>query len=228
METARARRRASQSYTRHSRRRGRRPGRSRAHRRRGRDRQDSARPTVLRGEPRRTHVSSSGRATRSSRRGRSARSSTSRRRPAVSSLTFVETGAIPYRVAAELSGGARRRRTPTIVVLEDVHWADEATLDVLRLVARRIEDVPRAADRHLPRRRARRNASASRRARQPRDSTLESGESRFRRSHSPRVARLAEPYGADPEYLFRMTAGNPFFVTEVLAGETQRDSGDRS
>ncbi len=35
------------------------------------------------------------------------------------------------------------------------------------------------------------------------------------------VARLAEPYGADPEYLFRMTAGNPFFVTEVLAGETE-------
>ena len=29
--------------------------------------------------------------------------------------------------------------TPTIVVLEDVHWADEATLDVFRLLARRVE-----------------------------------------------------------------------------------------
>ena len=28
--------------------------------------------------------------------------------------------------------------TPAIVVLEDVHWADEATLDVLRLLGRRV------------------------------------------------------------------------------------------
>ena len=27
-------------------------------------------------------------------------------------------------------------------MLEDVHWADEATLDVLRLLARRVEAVP--------------------------------------------------------------------------------------
>ncbi len=31
------------------------------------------------------------------------------------------------------------------------------------------------------------------------------------------VARLAEPYGIDPEELHRTTAGNAFFVTEVLA-----------
>ena len=31
---------------------------------------------------------------------------------------------------------------PTVLVVEDVHWADEATLDVLRYLARRIEDLP--------------------------------------------------------------------------------------
>lgn len=31
---------------------------------------------------------------------------------------------------------------PTILVLEDVHWADEATLDVLTLLGRRIEGAP--------------------------------------------------------------------------------------
>jgi predicted ATPase len=36
-----------------------------------------------------------------------------------------------------------RTRPPDIVVLEDLHWADEATLDVLRLLARRIEGSPR-------------------------------------------------------------------------------------
>jgi hypothetical protein len=36
---------------------------------------------------------------------------------------------------AELDGSAR----PTLLVIEDVHWADEATLDLLRHVARRLE-----------------------------------------------------------------------------------------
>ena len=35
-----------------------------------------------------------------------------------------------------------RGRPPDVVVLEDLHWADEATLDVLRLLARRIELLP--------------------------------------------------------------------------------------
>ena len=56
----------------------------------------------------------------------------------------------------ELFGGHRGRRAPgracrrpaaraapaspgTVLVLEDVHWADEATLDVLRFLGRRIE-----------------------------------------------------------------------------------------
>ena len=41
--------------------------------------------------------------------------------------------------------GARRELNqvaPTIVVLDDVHWADEATLDVLRLLGRRLETPP--------------------------------------------------------------------------------------
>src|SRR6516164_3111557 len=49
-------------------------------------------------------------------------------------------GARPYDVAAallrELEAG------PSVMVLEDVHWADEATLDVIRVVGRRMEQVP--------------------------------------------------------------------------------------
>jgi predicted ATPase len=37
----------------------------------------------------------------------------------------------------ELSG-----RRPAIIVLEDVHWADGATLDVLRLLGRRVSEAP--------------------------------------------------------------------------------------
>ena len=31
---------------------------------------------------------------------------------------------------------------PTVLVVEDVHWSDEATLDVLRYLVRRIADLP--------------------------------------------------------------------------------------
>src|SRR5260370_10955626 len=49
-------------------------------------------------------------------------------------------GARPYDVAVallrELEAG------PSVLVVEDVHWADEATLDVIRLVGRRVGNVP--------------------------------------------------------------------------------------
>ena len=47
----------------------------------------------------------------------------------------------PYDVAAALLAGLGSGGT-AVVVLEDVHWADEASLDVIRLLARRIEAVP--------------------------------------------------------------------------------------
>ena len=47
----------------------------------------------------------------------------------------------PAALLAGLAGGLRRR-SPAIVVLEDLHWADEATLDFLRFAGRRIEEVP--------------------------------------------------------------------------------------
>jgi hypothetical protein len=46
----------------------------------------------------------------------------------------------PYDLATaflhELAAG------PTVLVFDDVHWADEATLDVIRIAGRRAGDVP--------------------------------------------------------------------------------------
>ena len=61
--------------------------------------------------------------------------------------------AIPYEVAAALLDELRRHE-PTVLVMEDVHWADEATLDVVRLLARRIATVRVLRRAELPRRRA--------------------------------------------------------------------------
>jgi len=53
----------------------------------------------------------------------------------------IERGAVPYEVAAALGRGLDPR-APAILVLEDVHAADEATLDVLRLLAKRLASLP--------------------------------------------------------------------------------------
>ena len=54
---------------------------------------------------------------------------------------LVTSGAKPHEVATALTRELERRPL-TVVVLDDVHWADEATLDVLRLLARRLESLP--------------------------------------------------------------------------------------
>lgn len=55
--------------------------------------------------------------------------------------THAESGVRPYEMAAALLR-ALSAGPPAILLVEDAHWADEATLDVLRFLARRIETVP--------------------------------------------------------------------------------------
>jgi DNA-binding CsgD family transcriptional regulator/tetratricopeptide (TPR) repeat protein len=107
-------------------------------------------------------------------------------------------------------------RSAAIVVVEDVHWADEATLDVLRLLARKLARAPLLVlatyrDEELDRVHPLRvvlgelatNPQVERLAVPP---------------LSPEaVAALAEAAEVDPVELHRLTGGNPFFVTEVLA-----------
>jgi len=105
---------------------------------------------------------------------------------------------------------------PTVLVVEDVHWADEATLDVLRYLARRIAELPAVLiltyrddelTREHPLQQLLGQASASGRARRlP------------LRSLSPDAVRwLSAASRVDAGQVFALTSGNPFFVTEVLA-----------
>jgi len=108
------------------------------------------------------------------------------------------------------------RGPASLVVFEDVHWADEATLDLLKFLGRRIHrtrtllaityrddevgarhplryvigDIPRAAARRL-------------------------GLSPLTQ---PAVAQLASQAGRPLKDLYNITGGNPLFVTEALAG----------
>jgi DNA-binding CsgD family transcriptional regulator len=115
---------------------------------------------------------------------------------------------------AEISQGPR----PTVVVFEDVHWADEATLDLLRFLGRRIGGAPSiliATYRDD-------EVGPSHPLRVAMGDLASSAVARLSLAPlSPgAVARLGEGSGLDPVALHRQTGGNPLFVTEVLASET--------
>ena len=120
-------------------------------------------------------------------------------------------------------------REPTVLVLEDMHWADEASLDVLRILGRRVEPLPALVlvsyrsdqlDRAHPLRVVIGDLASSR------------GVSRcaVEPLSLAAVAVLATPFGIDADELYDKTGGNALFVTEVLAAgradipETVRDA----
>jgi DNA-binding CsgD family transcriptional regulator len=131
----------------------------------------------------------------------------------------VDAGAKPYKVAAELVR-ALEHGAPAVLVLEDVHWADEATLDVIRLIGRRAESVQAlilASYRDDELDQARRlRIVIGELATAPSTRRL-----RLEPLSQAAVARLAAPYGADSVELYLRTGGNPFFVTEALAAREE-------
>jgi DNA-binding CsgD family transcriptional regulator/tetratricopeptide (TPR) repeat protein len=132
----------------------------------------------------------------------------------------VAAGVKPYDVAVALLREFQSE-APTVVVLEDIHWADEATLDVIRVVGRRAEQVPvllvmSYRDDQLGRRHPLRVVLGD----LPGDGLV--NRVALAGLSPAGVAGLAEPLGVNPRELYERTAGNPFFVTEVLAAGTRR------
>jgi DNA-binding CsgD family transcriptional regulator len=107
--------------------------------------------------------------------------------------------------------------TLTVIVIEDIHWADEATLDLLSYLGRRIQHLrvlllvtyrDDALTTDDPLRLTLGTLASQRATRRLILPTLTSAG----------VATLAEGSGVDASELHRLTGGNPFFVTEVLQG----------
>ncbi|MGK9165594.1 AAA family ATPase [Inquilinus limosus] len=134
---------------------------------------------------------------------------------------LIDQGPAPERLFPALLDVLQRAKDTTILVFEDMHWADHATLDLVKYLGRRISLLPTllvlslrsdeiGADhplRHvlgdLP------SASVTRITLEP----LSPGA----------VAVLAERFGRSGADLYRITEGNPFFLTELLAsGESAR------
>ena len=101
----------------------------------------------------------------------------------------------------------------TLLIIEDVHWADGGTLDVLRLLGRRMGGVPSlviatfrdVADHPL---RVVLGELAT---------AVDVTRVRLPPLSVDAVRELAEPHGVDGDDLHERTGGNPFYVTEVLS-----------
>lgn len=134
--------------------------------------------------------------------------------------------AVGPRLGEALRGGEREEvfaalqdeltATPgTILVIEDVHWADEATLDALRFLGRRIDRIPVVL-------------MLTYRDELDRDHPLNRLLGDL--GHGDRVERIAlrplspEAVGAltagsrlDADRVYAMTRGNPYFISELVA-----------
>jgi DNA-binding CsgD family transcriptional regulator len=129
---------------------------------------------------------------------------------------LVERGASPHEVLLALVHELRSA-APTVLVLEDLHWADEATLDVFTLLARRVETVQTLlvgtyrAD-TLAR------AHPLRRVLGEMATTAHVQRLKLMPLSIDAVSELSAPHGVDGAKLYEKTGGNPFFVVEALAG----------
>ena len=105
--------------------------------------------------------------------------------------------------------------SPVVLVIEDAHWADGATLDVLRYLGTRMRDLPAVLlvtyrDDALARGHPLRGVLGVLGSRAATRLQLS-------RLTPDAVREMAASSTVDPSELFRLTGGNPFFVSEALA-----------
>jgi DNA-binding CsgD family transcriptional regulator/tetratricopeptide (TPR) repeat protein len=128
------------------------------------------------------------------------------------------TGAAAHAIQSLLIAELDLPPRPTVLVLEDVHWADEATLDVITVLGRRIGSLPallvvtfRGGE--VPPAHPLRAALGAIRA----------DESLFLELGPLSEQAVASLAGDDAGAVYAATAGNPFYVTELLASRVAVD-----
>lgn len=121
------------------------------------------------------------------------------------------------RIIAAFLGLLRRDGGPWVAVVEDAQWADEATLELLGILGRRISQMPAVAvvtirdDDVGPG-----DALSAALGDIPVSSMVTIRPAPLSRQA---VTELARGTGIDPMALHRATGGNPFYVTEAVAAE---------
>jgi DNA-binding CsgD family transcriptional regulator/tetratricopeptide (TPR) repeat protein len=119
-------------------------------------------------------------------------------------------GAPPHEVHTMLVDELAHGREPTVLVVEDVHWADDATIDALVVVGRRIRSlralvVVTCRDGEVPE-----GVHGA-------VDVIRSGDLTFLELEPLSRAAVAALAGDAADDVYTATGGNPFFVNELLA-----------
>ena len=107
------------------------------------------------------------------------------------------------------------RSDPVILIFEDIHWADEATLDLIKYLARRIDQtrclfILSYRDEEISTDHPVRTIHGEIPARL-------FTKLKINRLSLAAVRELSENSKLDPEHVYKLTEGNPFYVSEILA-----------
>lgn len=132
-------------------------------------------------------------------------------------LELLEAGAPPASIFAALYDDLEQIQQPVVLVFEDVHWADNATLDLFKYLGRRVSFLQclliiSFRDDEIDQQHA-----------------LNTVIDVLPSAHTTRISikplseqgveQLAKNVDRDSGDLYEITAGNPFFVTELLASD---------
>ena len=120
--------------------------------------------------------------------------------------------AAPHEIQDLLIAELERAPRPVVLVLEDVHWADDATLDSISVLGRRVGTLPALV------------VATHRSGEAPPGHPLHAalgavpGDALMVVELDPlSQSAVAELAGQDGEAVYAATGGNPFYVTELLA-----------
>jgi DNA-binding CsgD family transcriptional regulator/tetratricopeptide (TPR) repeat protein len=120
-------------------------------------------------------------------------------------------GAAPHEIQSLLIGELRMPPSPTVLVLEDLHWADDATIDAVAVLGRRIGSLPALL------------VLTFRRGDMPPGHRLHAAVAAVAADESVLVdlaplseGAVASLVGDRVEEVYAATGGNPFYVTELM------------
>ncbi len=127
----------------------------------------------------------------------------------------------PHAAFSELLHHLRSPRKPVLLVIEDLHWADDGTLDMVTFLGRRVGSMRAVIVVTLRRDEVAPGSPVGVTV----GSLVGQGTSAHRITLEPlsidAVRNLASERPAEAEAIHRVTGGNAFFVTELLAGDEE-------
>jgi DNA-binding CsgD family transcriptional regulator/tetratricopeptide (TPR) repeat protein len=136
---------------------------------------------------------------------------------------LLEQAAAQDRIFPALLGALQKSPLCHVLMFEDVHWADNATLDLIKYLGRRVAILRTVLVLSL--------RSDELGADHPLSQVLgdlpsaQSSRIALKPLSPKSVQALAKAAGSDIDGLFEVTSGNPFFVTELLAGGAENGGG---